>query len=118
MQIESLVNSEKLSSPSSARDVLWGQIGFAVFIGVCVALHPGFVLKANEGGISDYGVHAKTVAPYTLALGLPGVLTFLAAQRLHTLSPAARQLRAVLFTYSALITLTLLSTYPYTVDRT
>jgi hypothetical protein len=113
-----LVNCEKLGSSNSARDVAWGQIGFAVFIGVCVVLHPGFVLKANEGGISDYGVHAKTLAPYTLALGLPGVLTYLAARRLPVVSPDARRLRAVLFAYAALITLTLLSTYPYTLNRT
>jgi hypothetical protein len=112
------VNSEKLGSRSSARDVAWGQIGFAVFIGVCVAIHPGFVLKANEGGISDYGVHAKTIAPYTVALGLPSVLTYLAARRLVVVSADTRQLRTVLFTYAGLITLTLLSTYPYTLDRT
>ncbi|MGC2175367.1 MAG: hypothetical protein WA614_07880 [Acidimicrobiales bacterium] len=116
-RIDPLVNCEKLGSSSSARDVAWGQIGFAVFIGVCVVLHPGFVLKANEGGISDYGVHAKTLAPYTLALGLPGVLTYLAARRLPVVSPDARRLRAVLFAYAALITLTLLSTYPYTLNR-
>jgi hypothetical protein len=112
------VTTEKLGSSHSARDVAWGQIGFAVFIGVCVALHPGEVLKANEGGISDYGVHAKTVVPYTLALGLPSVLTYLAARRLRVASPTARRLRALLFTYSALLALTLLSTYPYTLDRT
>jgi hypothetical protein len=117
-RFDPLVNSKKLGPSSSARDVAWGQIGFAVFIGVCVVLHPGFVLKANEGGISDYGVHAKTLAPYTLALGLPGVLTYLAARRLPVVSPDARRLRAVLFAYAALITLTLLSTYPYTLNRT
>lgn len=113
-----MVNKEKLGSPVPARDVAWGQICFAVFIGVCVALHPGFVLKGNEGGISDYGVHARTLVPYTLALGLPGVLTYFAARRLAVVSSDTRRLRAVLFAYAALIALTLLSTYPYTLNRT
>jgi hypothetical protein len=112
------VTGEKLSSSDSSREVAWGQIGFAVFIGVCVALHPGVALKANEGGISDYGVHAKTIAPYTLALGLPSVLTYLAARHLPVVSLTTRRLHALLITYCALITLTLLSTYPYTLDRT
>ena len=46
------------------------EVAFLVFTGVCVALHPGFVLKGNEGGLSDYGVHLKTALPYTLSLVL------------------------------------------------
>ena len=54
--------------------IVWGQILFVLFIGVCVALHPGIVLKSNEGGVSNYGIHIKTALPYTLALGLARVL--------------------------------------------
>jgi hypothetical protein len=113
-----LVTPKKLVGSDAARDVAWGQLSFAIFITVCVALHPHAVLKANEGGISDYGVRAKTVVPYTLALGLPSVLTYVAARHLHVVNQATQRLRAVLVTYWILLALTLLSTYPYTLDRT
>ena len=49
----------------AAAHIALGQISFGFFITVCVALHPGFVLKWNEGGVSNYGVHLKTALPYT-----------------------------------------------------
>lgn len=101
-----------------ARDVAIGQMGFALLIAVCVALRPSLVLKANEGGISNFGVHAATVVPYTLALGLPAVFSATAARGLRDVPARARRLRTTLLCYSALITLTLLSTYPYRLDRT
>ena len=52
------------------RLMVTGEVAFVLFTGVCVALHPGFVLKRNEGGLSDYGVHIKTTVPYTLSLVL------------------------------------------------
>ncbi len=99
------------------RDVTWGQIGFLGFIGVCVALHPGLVLKANEGGISNYGVHLKTALPFTLALLLPAALTFRAAGALRPATRTERHFRLLLRLYSGLIALTLASTYGYTLDR-
>jgi hypothetical protein len=55
--------------------VALGQVGFAFFLAICVAIHPGLVLKVNEGGMSNYGVHAKTAIPYTLALAMAAGLT-------------------------------------------
>ena len=49
----------------AAAHIALGQISFGFFITVCVALPPGFVLKSNEGGVSNYGVHLKTALPYT-----------------------------------------------------
>jgi Domain of unknown function (DUF5009) len=98
------------------RDVALGQLGFLFFLIVCVALHPGLVLKANEGGMSNYGVHLKTVFPYTLALLSPALFTQRAAARLHVMSPRQRRFRFLLLTYCVLITLTLLTTYGYTLD--
>ena len=99
------------------RDVTWGQIGFGTFLIVCVALHPGLVLKANEGGMSNYGVHLKTVIPYTLALLCPAVLTYQAAGAMRPAGRTARDFRWLLRLYSGLIALTLASTYGYTLDR-
>jgi len=56
-----------------------GQWGFAGGVAIAVALHPGFVLKANEGGISDYGVHLRTAVPYDLALVCAALGAYLAA---------------------------------------
>lgn len=108
----------RLTLSTPAREVTLGQLGFGFFLAVCVALHPGFVLKVNEGGVSNYGVHIKTALPFTLSLALPAVLTFDAAGRLTPSGHTEVCMRALLYTYSALIGLALLSTYPYALDRT
>lgn len=100
----------------AANVVLAGQIGLALFTAVCVALHPGIVLKANEGGISNYGVHAKTFVFYTLALGLPGVSALVAARRLEPAKGRTHQVRRLLQLYAALILITLVTTYPYSLN--
>jgi heme/copper-type cytochrome/quinol oxidase subunit 4 len=99
--------------PRVGAYVAYGQISLAVFLALCVALHPGFVLKANEGGMSNYGIHAKTAAAYTLALGLPALFSFLAARLITTSQGPQRRLRLLLGTYVGLVILTLLSTYVY-----
>jgi hypothetical protein len=58
-------------------------------------------------------VHAKTVAPYTLALASAAGLTFWAARLIRTSTKAARYFRALLKAYSWLILLTLVTTYEY-----
>jgi hypothetical protein len=98
-----------------ARRVALGQIGFAAGIALCVILSPHLVLHTNEGGISNFGVHAKTVVPYTVALLLPAVLTFRASRLVGSRSRESH-LRAILTVYSGLILLTLLTTYTYKVD--
>ncbi|MFY9783125.1 MAG: hypothetical protein WAK12_06295 [Acidimicrobiales bacterium] len=109
-------------SPGSASKhpvaslVAFGQVGFAVFIGLCVVLHPGYVIKANEGGISNFGVHLKTVVPYSLALVLPAGLTYRASRLIDASSDPLGYLRTVLRFYSVLILLTLLTTYTYKID--
>jgi hypothetical protein len=95
--------------------VVLGQIGFAADIALCVALRPHLVLRADEGGISNFGVHLETVAPYTVALGLPILLTYLASRHLASL-PSVRHLRTLLTGYSVLLLLTLLTTYAYKID--
>ncbi|MHB2028481.1 MAG: hypothetical protein ACYCPT_06655 [Acidimicrobiales bacterium] len=105
---------------SSARASWWialSQWNFAFFIALCVALHPGFVLKANEGGMSNYGVHLKTVLPYTLAMALTTGLTLRGASLLTSPSLLVRRFKVLIRTYSVLIGFTLLSTYGYTLNE-
>jgi heme/copper-type cytochrome/quinol oxidase subunit 4 len=94
-----------------------GQWGFAVGVALCVAIHPGFVLKANEGGVSDYGVHVKTAVPYYLALALAAGGAYLAASHARDSTNLPTQLRAFLLGYAVLLVLTLASTIGYTLDK-
>jgi hypothetical protein len=102
---------------SAARFVALGQWGFALGITVAVALHPGFVLKANEGGVSDYGVHLKTALPYDLAFACAALGAYSAARHARDSANLPRELRMVLLTYATLVTLTLATTFGYTLDR-
>ncbi len=92
-----------------------GQLCFVVFIGVCVALHPGFVLKRNEGGISNYGPHLKTAVAYSIALLGLAELSRRAGASLGGGS-AARRLRHVLYFYFVIVLIMLVTSYVYTLD--
>src|SRR5487761_1919560 len=97
----------------AARLVGWGQIGLWSLLAVCIALHPGLVLKRDEGGLSNYGVHLKTVIPYSLALLSATACTYGAARRLRVDARDAVVMRAVLHVYALLVALSLMSTYLY-----
>jgi hypothetical protein len=99
-----------------ARLVERGQICFALFIAICVALHPGFVLKWNEGGMSDYGSHIETALPYTLALLGLAEFSRRAASLYRQDDRTTRRLRRVLYAYSAIVLIMLVSTYVYTLN--
>jgi hypothetical protein len=102
----------------AASLVVGAQVCFALCIVVCVAIHPGFVLKRNEGGMSNYGIHLETALPYTLALlGLAGFSRRAAALYRHDDS-TVRRLRRVLYAYSVIVFVMLLSTYVYTLNLT
>lgn len=90
-----------------------GQLCLFVGLGVAVALHPGFVLKADEGGISNYGVHLETFLPYTFAFAGCATCSVLAARRSRGSGAVGRQLSVLLGTYGAVLVATLLSTYLY-----
>jgi hypothetical protein len=99
-----------------ARLVERGQICFGLFIALCVALHPGFVLKWNEGGMSDYGSHIVTAVPYTLALLGLAEFSRHAASVYRQNDRTTRRLRRVLYAYSAIVLVMLISTYVYTLN--
>jgi hypothetical protein len=102
--------------PRAVAYIAYGQMGLLVFLVVCVALHPGFVLKADEGGMSNYGIHLKTAAAYTLALGLPVLFSVLAIRLMSSDDPQVRSLRLILVIYCWLVLLTLVSTYVYSLN--
>jgi hypothetical protein len=91
---------------------LWG------FLTVCTILMPHFLFERNEGGVSNYGVHALTVVPYTLAFGLGGSLMLAAARTIpQNIKTSRREVQIVLSTLGCLLLLVLLTTYPYKVNR-
>jgi hypothetical protein len=104
------------ANTAAVRDVTLGQVSFAFFIAICVALHPGFVLKSNEGGLSNFGVHTKTVLPYSLALALAAGFSLRAASLLRGQTTSSLRVARLLRTYGALIVLTLVTTYGYTLN--
>ena len=101
----------------ASKCATWSQLSLAALSTLCVMLHPGFVLKWDEGGFSNYGVHVKTAAAYTLAFVLCAWFAALASRRLRATTNAARTQRRVLVVYAVLMVLTLVSTYGYTIDR-
>jgi hypothetical protein len=106
-------------STGAKRAVMYivrGELAYLFFIVVSVALHPGFVLKSNEGGMSNYGLHIKTVVPYTLALALLALYSQRAAMVYTNGDQRVRRLGLVLRSYSVVLLLILLSSYIYTLD--
>jgi hypothetical protein len=101
----------------AATFVAVGQWGFAGGVALCVVLHPGFVLKANEGGVSNYGVHVKTAIPYYVALAVAAIGAYLAATHARDSTKLPPRLRALLLSYAVLIALTLASTVGYTLNK-
>ncbi len=92
------------------------QIALGGLVGVCVAVSPGVVLGADEGGVSNYGVRAATVVPYTLAFALCAVGLRAAAAALPSYLPARRRLAGGMDATAAGLVAVLASTYPYKLD--
>ncbi|HEV2427336.1 MAG TPA: hypothetical protein VGS61_03840 [Acidimicrobiales bacterium] len=87
--------------------VAGAQASLVAALGLCVALDPRAVTGAHEGGVSNYGVHAATVAWYSLGFALDAALLAWAAR--GSRGPA----RSALALEAWLVGATLLSTYPY-----
>lgn len=96
-----------------ARLVARGQLCLWIFLVVCIALHPGLVLKRDEGGLSNFGIHLKTVIPYSLALILGATYSYRATRLMRADDHASVVMRWMLLVYALLLALSLISTYVY-----
>jgi hypothetical protein len=97
--------------------IVTGQLSFVLLLSLSIALHPGYVLNRNEGGVSNYGVHLRSAVPYSLAFGLCALCS-LGAARLHRRGEGgSRKLRQLLEAYACLMLLTLASTYVYKINH-
>ncbi len=95
---------------TAARSVVGGQSVFVGGLVACVALSPHLVLKASEVGVSNFGVHATTVVPYSVAF--VGSVIGLARAALRVHRPYAGAFVACALCYGA----ALVTTFPYHVD--
>lgn len=98
------------------RWVIFGEVAFLFFMGVSVALHPGYVLARHEGGISEYGVHAKTAVLYTLAWAALAGGNIGAARACGDRGARSERVRKLLLFYCVAIFLVLISTYFYSLN--
>jgi hypothetical protein len=98
---------------SASSLVLGSQLALALGLAVCIPLMPHFLFSSPMGGISNFGVQARTVAPYTAGMVLSAWLLLKASAQL-ALTDNDRLAMLCRIT-SALLLLNLLSTYPYRV---
>jgi hypothetical protein len=106
--------SVTLSRRDALRVSLLGQVILVAALALCVALHPGLVLKRDESGLSNYGVHLRTALAYSVAFLGAGLSAGIVALRCHELPINDRVL---LFIYGVMMVAVMLSTYPYMVNR-
>ncbi len=89
-----------------------------LFLGICVAIVPHVLLAHDEGGVSNYGVYGKTVAPYTIAFVVCGVFTLMAAHLAPRTPAVLRRFRVALHILGLLFLVLLITTYPYKLNST
>lgn len=92
---------------------MFGQIALWLSLLVSALLLPGIV-SANSG-ISNFGVHARTILPYGLGFLLCGYLTLMAAHSIKREDNVTTTLSRALFLLSLLLLGILLT--PYSVNR-
>ena len=100
----------------AVRWVVFGEVAFLFFMGVSVALHPGYVLARHEGGISEYGVHLKTALLYTLAWAVLALGNMRAARACRGRGVHSEKVRTLLLSYCVATFFVLISTYFYSLD--
>ncbi len=99
------------------RYVTYGQWNLIVFVLLCISLHPGLVLKGDEGGFSNYGIHIKTAIPYSLTYFVCVAFTLVAIRVMPRTTRNLRTLVVLLYSYCVLCICILASTYGYTLNQ-
>jgi hypothetical protein len=97
----------------SVRYAFWSQLSLYGFLAVCTALMPQFLFSRNEGGVSNYGIYARTIIPYSLAFGLCGIFLLSAARNLPRKTKLYRSVRNILWLVAGLSFFAVLTTYTY-----
>jgi hypothetical protein len=93
--------------------LLWSQVSLYGFLAVCTILLPQFLFNRNEGGVSNYGVHSRTIITYSLSFGLCAGFIFLAARSLPAKTRSYNSVKALLNLIASLCLFAVISTYTY-----
>jgi hypothetical protein len=102
-----------LTMDKATRYVLLSQLSLFIFLFICFLLIPRFLLSGNEVGITNYGLHIKTIIPYSIAFIGSGTFLLLAAPLFRNRTVKKGLLLIGLLMYAVLI-----STYLYKVNHT
>jgi hypothetical protein len=89
------------------------QAAFFGLLFVCICLHPGYLFARNEGGISNFGVHALTVAPFTGAFVAAAWLLAAASRAAPRAVPGSRRFATALAVFAGILLCVVATTYPY-----
>jgi len=103
-------------SSKVARYLALSQLSLFGLLAICTVIMPSFLLKHHEGGASNYGVHATTIVPYTLAFLLCSIFIVRAARLLVSIKNLKR-FRYALYTLAGLFLSVLITTYPYKINN-
>jgi hypothetical protein len=95
------------------RLVALSQVTYLGGLALCVAIRPAYLASADEGGISNFGVHAVTVVPFTAAFLGATALLAAAARAMVPSSALERRFAAALWALAAILVVVLASTYGY-----
>jgi hypothetical protein len=104
----------KMNRRRGERILILGQVLMVASLAACVSLHPGLVLKKDESGLSNYGIHLRTAIPYSIAFLAAGVsCLYVAASDIRF----SRSDRVILLVYGLSMVAVLFSTYPYLINH-
>ena len=109
-------NYTELVNSRAATYVTYAQRSLLFFVLVCICIWPGLVLKRDEGGFSNYGIHIKTAFVYTLAYVVCAAFTFMAARAVPRTSATLSTLARILNAYGVMLLFILFSTYGYSLN--
>jgi hypothetical protein len=102
----------------AVRYAFYSQLCLFIFLLICTLLMPHFLFERNEGGVSNYGVHALTILPYTLAYGLSAILMIRSALFISKKGGLYTRMRQTVMIIALLYLIVLISTYPYKINHT
>ena len=102
----------------AARLTLISQACLYGLLLLCAALMPKFLLRKDEGGVSNYGIHRLTVVPYSFAFLIGGICLLCAAHMLPMTVRKRKELAWSMRCIGVLLLCVLASTYPYKVNAT
>lgn len=97
---------------AAARGMLTAQLSVFGSLIVCSIILPGFLFSHNMGGVSNFAVHASTIAPYSVGVLVAAWLQWRGAGQLAEFRGARRLVVAARLASCGLV-VNLLTTYPY-----